>query len=142
MKEEKGFEQQAEGPLEDAIEDEDEEYPSEEAEGIPKGDFPLEESFPTDFGPENLSCEEVEFFCNKGDDEGTQQPAESDGDSHSDKPGQPGVDTDDWDGPDKNILKMRTPCDMCPSTVEITTIKDIISSYKDDVDFCIMASLR
>lgn len=54
------------GPLEDAIEDEDEEYPSEEAEGIPKGDFPLEESFPTDFGPENLSCEEVDFFCNKG----------------------------------------------------------------------------
>ncbi|XP_035305509.1 zinc finger protein ZFPM2 isoform X3 [Cricetulus griseus] len=35
----------------------------------------------------------------KRDDEGTQQPAESDGDSHSDKPGQPGVDTDDWDGP-------------------------------------------
>lgn len=54
------------GPLEDAIEDDDEEYPSEEAEGIAKGDFPLEESFPPDFGPENLSCEEVEFFCNKG----------------------------------------------------------------------------
>lgn len=54
------------GPLEDAIEDEDEEYPSEEAEGIAKGDFPPEESFPPDFGPENLSCEEVEFFCNKG----------------------------------------------------------------------------
>ncbi|XP_051058477.1 zinc finger protein ZFPM2 isoform X3 [Phodopus roborovskii] len=35
----------------------------------------------------------------KRDDEGTQQPTESDGDSHSEKPGQPGVHTDDWDGP-------------------------------------------
>jgi zinc finger protein ZFPM2 len=38
-------------------------------------------------------------FCILGDDEGIQEPAESDGDSHSDKPGQPGVETDDWDGP-------------------------------------------
>nr|BAC28166.1 unnamed protein product [Mus musculus] len=86
-------------PLEDAIDDEEEECPVEEAEVISKGDFPLEGSFPAGFEPENLSCEDVEFFCNKGDDEGIQEPAESDGDSHSDKPGQPGVETDDWDGP-------------------------------------------
>lgn len=85
-------------PLEDAIEDEEEECPSEEAEVITK-DFPMEESFPTELGPENLSCEEVEFFCNKGDGEGIQELVESDGDNHSDKPGQPGVETDDWDGP-------------------------------------------
>lgn len=54
------------GPLEDAIEDEDEECPSEQTDINLKGDFPLEESFPTEFGPENLSCEEVEYFCNKG----------------------------------------------------------------------------
>ncbi|EPY77904.1 hypothetical protein CB1_001161012 [Camelus ferus] len=53
------------GPLEDAIEEEEEECPSEEADVISKGDFPLEESFSTEFGPENLSCEEVEYFCNK-----------------------------------------------------------------------------
>lgn len=54
------------GPLEDAIEEEEEECPSEETDIISKGDFPLEESFSTEFGPENLSCEEVEYFCNKG----------------------------------------------------------------------------
>lgn len=54
------------GPLEDAIEEEEEECPSEETDIISKGDFPLEESFSTEFGQENLSCEEVEYFCNKG----------------------------------------------------------------------------
>lgn len=53
------------GPLEDAI-DEEEECPSEDTDIISKGDLPLEESFPTEFGPENLSCEDVEYFCNKG----------------------------------------------------------------------------
>ncbi|XP_049710242.1 zinc finger protein ZFPM2 isoform X1 [Elephas maximus indicus] len=86
-------------PLEDAIEEEEEECPSEETDLISKGDFPLEESFSTEFRPENLSCEEVEYFCNKGDDEGIQEMAESDGDTQSEKPGQPGLETDDWDGP-------------------------------------------
>ncbi|KAJ8785097.1 hypothetical protein J1605_007653 [Eschrichtius robustus] len=87
------------GPLEDAIEEEEEECPSEETDITSKGDFPMEESFSTEFGPENLSCEEVEYFCNKGDDEGVQETAESDGDTQSEKPGQPGVEIDDWDGP-------------------------------------------
>ncbi|XP_036292668.1 zinc finger protein ZFPM2 isoform X1 [Pipistrellus kuhlii] len=86
-------------PLEDAIEEEEEECPSEATDTISKGDFPLEESFSTEFGPENLSCEEVEFFCNKGDEEGIQETAESDGDTQPEKPGQPGVQTGDWDGP-------------------------------------------
>lgn len=54
------------GPLEDAIEEEDEECPSDATDVISKGDFPLEESFSTELGPENLSCEEAEYFCNKG----------------------------------------------------------------------------
>lgn len=54
------------GPLEDAIEDEEEECLSEENDTVSKEDFPLEESFSAEFEPENLSCEEVEYFCNKG----------------------------------------------------------------------------
>ena len=54
------------GPLEDAIEDEEEERLSEENDTVSKEDFPLEESFSAEFEPENLSCEEVEYFCNKG----------------------------------------------------------------------------
>uniref|UniRef100_A0A6I8PHJ7 Zinc finger protein ZFPM2 n=1 Tax=Ornithorhynchus anatinus TaxID=9258 RepID=A0A6I8PHJ7_ORNAN len=87
------------GPLEDAIEDEEEEYLSEENDITSKGDFPLEESFSTEFGPENLSCEEVEYFCNKGEEEGIHEAAELDGDTLSEKPVQLGVETDDWDGP-------------------------------------------
>ncbi|XP_073186437.1 zinc finger protein ZFPM2 isoform X6 [Lepidochelys kempii] len=86
-------------PLEDAIEDEEEECLSEENDIISKEDFPLEESFSAEFEPENLSCEEVEYFCNKGDEEGSQETAESDGDAQSEKPGQLIVETDDWDGP-------------------------------------------
>ncbi|TFK12456.1 pecanex-like protein 3 [Platysternon megacephalum] len=87
------------GPLEDAIEDEEEECLSEENDIISKEDFPLEESFSAEFEPENLSCEEVEYFCNKGDEEGSQETAESDGDAQSEKPGQLIVETDVWDGP-------------------------------------------
>ncbi|XP_065442080.1 zinc finger protein ZFPM2 isoform X7 [Chrysemys picta bellii] len=87
------------GPLEDAIEDEEEECLSEENDIISKEDFPPEESFSAEFEPENLSCEEVEYFCNKGDEEGSQETAESDGDAQSEKPGQLIVETDDWDGP-------------------------------------------
>lgn len=54
------------GPLEDAIEDEEEECLSEENDTVSKEDFPLEESFSAEFEPENLNCEEVEYFCNKG----------------------------------------------------------------------------
>ncbi|XP_038247811.1 zinc finger protein ZFPM2 isoform X3 [Dermochelys coriacea] len=88
-------------PLEDAIEDEEEECLSEENDIISKEDFPLEESFSAEFEPENLSCEEVEYFCNKGDEEGSQETAESDGDAQSEKPGQLRchLETDDWDGP-------------------------------------------
>lgn len=57
------------GPLEDAVEEEEEECPSEETDIVSKGDFPLEESFSTELGPGNLSCEEVEYFCNKGNHE-------------------------------------------------------------------------
>ncbi|XP_067393479.1 zinc finger protein ZFPM2 [Emydura macquarii macquarii] len=86
-------------PLEDAIEDEEEECLCEENDIISKEDFPLEESFSAEFEPENLSCEEVEYFCNKGDEEGSQETAESDADAQSEKPGQFIVETPDWDGP-------------------------------------------
>ncbi|KAJ6663107.1 hypothetical protein lerEdw1_010700, partial [Lerista edwardsae] len=52
-------------PLEDAVEDEEEECLSEENDIISKDDFPLEGSFSAEFEPGNLSCEEVEYFCNK-----------------------------------------------------------------------------
>ncbi|XP_030073829.1 zinc finger protein ZFPM2 isoform X1 [Microcaecilia unicolor] len=85
-------------PLEDAIEDEVEECLSEEND-FSKEDIPVEENFSAEFEPENLSCENVEYFCNKGDEEGNQEAAESDGDAHSEKTLKPLGDADGWDGP-------------------------------------------
>lgn len=48
--------------------------------------------------------------CFPGDDEGIQETAESDGDTQSEKPGQSGVETDDWDGPGRReYLKFNHP---------------------------------
>ncbi|XP_032078180.1 zinc finger protein ZFPM2-like [Thamnophis elegans] len=86
-------------PLEDAVEDEEEECLSEENEIISKEDFPLEGNFSAEFESGNLNCEDVEYFCNKGDEEGSQEAADSDGDARSDKPGPLKLETEDWDGP-------------------------------------------
>ncbi|XP_013918332.1 PREDICTED: zinc finger protein ZFPM2-like, partial [Thamnophis sirtalis] len=86
-------------PLEDAVEDEEEECLSEENEIISKEDFPLEGNFSAEFESGNLNCEDVEYFCNKGDEEGSQETADSDGDARSDKPGPLKLETEDWDGP-------------------------------------------
>ncbi|XP_075681948.1 zinc finger protein ZFPM2 isoform X1 [Rhinoderma darwinii] len=86
-------------PLEDAIEDEEEDCQSEENDIITKEDFPLEGSFTTEFEPENMTCEDVEYFCNKADEEGNQDTAELDGETLSDKTLQAGTVADGWDGP-------------------------------------------
>lgn len=86
-------------PLEDAIEDEEEDCGSEENDIITKEDFPLEESFTTEFEPENMTCEDVEYFCNKADEEGSHETAELDGETLSDKTVQTGAVDDGWDGP-------------------------------------------
>nr|XP_033789705.1 zinc finger protein ZFPM2 isoform X4 [Geotrypetes seraphini] len=82
----------------DAVEDEVEESLSEEND-VSKEDIPVEESFSADFEPENLSSEDVEYFCNKGDEEGNQEAAESDGDAQSEKTLKPLADVDGWNGP-------------------------------------------
>uniref|UniRef100_W5MT04 Zinc finger protein, FOG family member 2a n=1 Tax=Lepisosteus oculatus TaxID=7918 RepID=W5MT04_LEPOC len=87
------------GPLEDALQDEEEECLSEENDIITKEEFSVEENFSTDFEPENLSCEDMEYFCSKGEEEGTQGAVESDGDGQSEKARLPPLETGDWDGP-------------------------------------------
>ncbi|XP_069050993.1 zinc finger protein ZFPM2a isoform X1 [Lepisosteus oculatus] len=86
-------------PLEDALQDEEEECLSEENDIITKEEFSVEENFSTDFEPENLSCEDMEYFCSKGEEEGTQGAVESDGDGQSEKARLPPLETGDWDGP-------------------------------------------
>lgn len=54
------------GPLEDGLEEEEEECVSEENELLAKDEFSAEENFSAEFEPENISCEDMEYFCNKG----------------------------------------------------------------------------
>lgn len=55
------------GPLEDGLEEEEEECVSEENELLAKDEFSAEENFSAEFEPENMSCEDMEYFCNKGE---------------------------------------------------------------------------
>ena len=54
------------GPLEDGLEEEEEECVSEENELMAKDEFSTEENFSAEFETENMSCEDMEYFCNKG----------------------------------------------------------------------------
>ncbi|XP_072323316.1 zinc finger protein ZFPM2a [Scyliorhinus torazame] len=82
-------------PLEGAVEDDEEECLSEENDTISRGDYTLEENFSADYGSEHLSCEEAEYYCGKGDEDGSRETAESDGE----KPGQSNLELEDWSGP-------------------------------------------
>lgn len=54
------------GPLDDGLEEEEEECMSEGNELAAKEEFSAEENFTTDFETENLGCEDMEYFCTKG----------------------------------------------------------------------------
>lgn len=54
------------GPLEDGLEEEEDECVSEGNELAAKEEFSAEENFAADFEAENLGCEDMEFFCAKG----------------------------------------------------------------------------
>ncbi|XP_048452074.1 zinc finger protein ZFPM2-like [Rhincodon typus] len=83
-------------PLEDTIEDDEEECLSEENDTISRGDYTLDENFSADYGSEHLSCEETENYCSKGDENGIRETAQSDGE----KPGRSNLELEDWNGPD------------------------------------------
>ncbi|XP_051879892.1 zinc finger protein ZFPM2a isoform X4 [Pristis pectinata] len=52
-------------PLEDTVEDDEEECLSEENDAINGGDYTQEENFSAEYGSEHLSCEETEYYCDK-----------------------------------------------------------------------------
>eukprot|EP00062_Callorhinchus_milii_P017068 gi/632969059/ref/XP_007900881.1/ PREDICTED: zinc finger protein ZFPM2 [Callorhinchus milii] len=83
------------GPLEDTVDDEEEECLSEENDIISRDGYTLEENFSAEYGSEHLSCEEAEYYCKKGNEDGIQETADTVGE----KPGQSNVELEDWDGP-------------------------------------------
>uniref|UniRef100_A0A3B3ID28 Zinc finger protein, FOG family member 2a n=1 Tax=Oryzias latipes TaxID=8090 RepID=A0A3B3ID28_ORYLA len=75
-------------PLEDGLEEEEEECVSEENEMLAKDEFSAEENFTAEFESGNMSCEDMDYFCNKGETEG-----QGENGRHAT------VGPDEWDGP-------------------------------------------
>ncbi|XP_071391837.1 zinc finger protein ZFPM2-like, partial [Centroberyx affinis] len=86
-------------PLEDGLEEEEEECVSEENELLAKDEFSVEENFSAEFETENMSCEDMEYFCNKGEEDGNREAGESEMDGQSEKTRHPAAGPEDWDGP-------------------------------------------
>uniref|UniRef100_A0AAY4C9G7 Zinc finger protein, FOG family member 2 n=1 Tax=Denticeps clupeoides TaxID=299321 RepID=A0AAY4C9G7_9TELE len=86
------------GPLDDGLEEEEEECVSEENELAGKEEFSTDENFTAEFETENLSCEDMEYFCNKGEEAGNREVAESDMDRQNEKTRHP-PESEEWDGP-------------------------------------------
>uniref|UniRef100_A0A8C6TMG6 Zinc finger protein, FOG family member 2a n=1 Tax=Neogobius melanostomus TaxID=47308 RepID=A0A8C6TMG6_9GOBI len=80
------------GPLEDGLEEEEEECVSEGNELLTKDEFSAE------FEAENMGCEDMEYFCGKGEDDGNRETGDSEMES-SEKNRQAAGGPDEWDGP-------------------------------------------
>ncbi|XP_055083502.1 zinc finger protein ZFPM2a [Periophthalmus magnuspinnatus] len=79
-------------PLEDGLEEEEEECVSEGTELLTKDEFSAE------FEAENMGCEDMEYFCSKGEEDGNREAGESEMEP-SEKSRQAAVGPDEWDGP-------------------------------------------
>ncbi|XP_053736453.1 zinc finger protein ZFPM2a isoform X1 [Synchiropus splendidus] len=115
-------------PLEDGLEEEEEECVSEENELMAKEEFSAEENFSAEFETENMSCEDMEYYCNKaglppvpagthgnlcdqkkcaagsdersaGEDEGNREGGESEVNGQAEKTRDAAIGPDEWDGP-------------------------------------------
>ncbi|CAL8259905.1 unnamed protein product [Boreogadus saida] len=87
-----------ERPLEDGLEEEEEECVSEENELMAKDEFSTEENFSAEFETENMSCEDMEYFSNKGEGDANRE-AGDEMDTQSEKTRHPPAGPEDWDGP-------------------------------------------
>lgn len=79
-------------PLEDGLEEEEEECVSEGNELLTKDDFSAE------FEAENMGCEDMEYFCSKGEEDGNREAGDTEMEQ-SEKNRQAAVGPDEWDGP-------------------------------------------
>ncbi|TKS81658.1 Zinc finger protein ZFPM2 [Collichthys lucidus] len=70
-----------------------------ENELLAKDEFSVEENFSAEFETENMSCEDMEYFCNKGEEDGNREAGESEMDGQGEKTRHTAVGPDEWDGP-------------------------------------------
>ncbi|KAG9283657.1 zinc finger protein ZFPM2 isoform X2 [Astyanax mexicanus] len=86
-------------PLEDGLEEEEEECVSDGNELVAKDEFSMEENFTADFETENLTCEDMEYFCNKGEENSSREMGDTDMEGQNEKTRHPPLESEEWDGP-------------------------------------------
>ncbi|XP_073703846.1 zinc finger protein ZFPM2-like [Garra rufa] len=86
-------------PLDGGLEEEEEECISDANELTSKEEFSVEENFPADFEPDNLTCEDMEYFCGKGEENGNREIGETEMETDSEKTRHPPLEPEEWDGP-------------------------------------------
>nr|XP_061805094.1 zinc finger protein ZFPM2-like [Nerophis lumbriciformis] len=86
-------------PLEDGLEEEEEECISEENELLAKVEFSAEENFSAEFETENMSCGDMGYFCSKGEEDGNRETGDPEVDGQAEKTRHAAVGLDEWDGP-------------------------------------------
>ncbi|XP_023186514.1 zinc finger protein ZFPM2 isoform X1 [Xiphophorus maculatus] len=86
-------------PLEDGLEEEEEECVSEENELLAKDEFSVEENFTAEFESENMSCEDMEYFCNKGEEDGNREAGDVEMEGQGEKSRNAAAGPEEWDGP-------------------------------------------
>uniref|UniRef100_A0A096MEX4 Zinc finger protein ZFPM1/2 PR domain-containing protein n=1 Tax=Poecilia formosa TaxID=48698 RepID=A0A096MEX4_POEFO len=92
--------QKASGPLEDGLEEEEEECVSEENELLAKDEFSVEENFTAEFESENMNCEDMEYFCNKvGEEDGNREAGDVEMEGQGEKSRNAAAGPEEWDGP-------------------------------------------
>uniref|UniRef100_A0A096MDK9 Uncharacterized protein n=1 Tax=Poecilia formosa TaxID=48698 RepID=A0A096MDK9_POEFO len=88
------------GPLEDGLEEEEEECVSEENELLAKDEFSVEENFTAEFESENMNCEDMEYFCNKvGEEDGNREAGDVEMEGQGEKSRNAAAGPEEWDGP-------------------------------------------
>ncbi|XP_066501407.1 zinc finger protein ZFPM2a isoform X2 [Hoplias malabaricus] len=85
-------------PLDDGLEEEEEECVSDGNELVAKDEFSVE-NFSADFETENLACEDMEYFCNKGEENSSREMGDTDMEGQNDKARHPPLESEEWDGP-------------------------------------------
>ncbi|XP_052002230.1 zinc finger protein ZFPM2a [Xyrauchen texanus] len=84
-------------PLDGGLEEEEEECISDEL--AMKEEFSVEDNFAADFEPDNLTCEDMEYFCGKGEENRNRELGEKEMETDTEKVRHPPLEPEEWDGP-------------------------------------------
>nr|XP_055067068.1 zinc finger protein ZFPM2a isoform X2 [Misgurnus anguillicaudatus] len=86
-------------PLDGGVEEEEEECVSDGNELATKEEFLVEENFAADFETDNLTCEDMDYFCGKGEENGSREMGDTEMEVESERGRPPPLEPEEWDGP-------------------------------------------